>query len=108
MTKTIKTAKTSLQTIQNIHSRKLTNNTQRVGLRLLTAAGEWIPRSQLARIPSATARVRDLRKEQFGSLQVECRSSDDLKKKTSKRTFYYRINASRVTKKQLDKLFPTV
>jgi len=79
-----------------------------VGLRLLAAAGEWIPRSQLTRIPSATARVRDLRKEQFGSFQVECRSSDDLKKKTAKRTFYYRISATRVTKKQLDKLFPTI
>jgi hypothetical protein len=67
---------------------------------------QWIPRSQLGKIPSAMARVRDLRKEQFGSFQVECKSSDDLKKKTSKRTFYYRI-ANRVTKKQLEKLFPT-
>ncbi len=75
---------------------------------MLAAAGEWVPRSQLTKVPSATARVRDLRKEQFGSFQVECKSSDELKKKTSKKTFYYRINASRITKKQLEKLFPTV
>jgi hypothetical protein len=78
-----------------------------VGLRLLAAEGEWVSRSQLAKIPSATARVRDLRKEQFGSFRVECKSSDDLEKRTSKRTFYYRIDANRVTKKQLEKLFPT-
>lgn len=86
----------------------MTNNTQKVGLRLLSADGEWVSRSQLSRIPSATARVRDLRKDQFGAFQVECRSSDDLKKKTAKKTFYYKINTNRVTKKQLDKLFPAL
>ena len=100
------TTQTIQTQIQNIQSRKLTNNTQRVGLRLLAAGGEWISRSRLEKIPSATARIRDLRKVQFGSFQVECKSSDDLKKKTSKNTFYYRINASKVTKKQLEQLFP--
>lgn len=108
MTQTTQTAQTRIQSkIQNIQSRKLTNNTQRVGLRLLAAGGEWISRSRLVKIPSATARIRDLRKEQFGGFQVECKSSEDLKKRASKKTFYYRINTNKVTKKQLDKLFPS-
>lgn len=92
-------------TIQNIKNNNITNNTQRVGLRLLNAAGGWIPRSRLTNIPSATARVRDLRKEQFGGFQVECKSSEELKKKTSKKTYYYRINPNKVTKKQISMLF---
>lgn len=96
---------TAIQTIQNIKNNNLTNNTQRVGLRLLTADGDWIPRSRLARIPSATSRIRDLRKEEFGGFQVECKSSDELNKKASKRTYYYRINPNKVTKKQISTLF---
>jgi hypothetical protein len=92
-------------TIQNIENRKLTNNTQKVGLRLLNA-GDWVPRSYLRRIPSATARVRDLRKDQFGGFQVQCKSSDELNKKTSKKTYYYKIDTNKITKKQLEKLFP--
>lgn len=93
-------------TIQNIKNSAITNNTQRVGLRLLTAQGDWIPRSRLTRIPSATSRIRDLRKEQFGGFQVECKSSEELNKKTSNRTYYYRINPNKITKKQLSTLFP--
>jgi hypothetical protein len=97
--------KTVQKTIQTIKSRNLKNNTQRVGLRLLTADGEWVPRSRLTEIPSGTARARDLRKAEFGSFQVECKSSEDLKRKVSKKTFYYRINPNKVTKQQIEKLF---
>lgn len=93
------------KTVQNIPKNKLTNNTQRVGLRLLTANGEWIPRSRLTEVPSGTARIRDLRKNEFGGFQVECKSSDDLKRKTSQRTYYYRINPRKVTRKQIAALF---
>ncbi len=93
------------RTIQNIQKNKLTNNTQRVGLRLLTADGEWIPRSRITEVPSGTARARDLRKREFGGFQVECKSSEDLKRKTSKKTFYYRINPNKVTRKQIETLF---
>lgn len=99
MKKTIQTS------IQNIKTRNLTNNTQRVGLRLLSADGAWIPRSRLTKIPSATARVRDLRKAEFGSFPVECKSSDELNKKVSKKTYYYRINPNKVTQKQISALF---
>ena len=100
----MKQLKTKIQAVKKIS--KITNNTQRVGACLLSADGEWIPRSYLRRIPSATSRVRDLRKIEFGSFQVECKSSDDLKRNTSKRTFYYRINPNKVTKKQIETLFP--
>jgi hypothetical protein len=84
---------------------KLANNTQRVGLKLLAADGEWIPRYRLTTVPSGTARVRDLRKEAYGGFEVECKSSDDLNRKTSKKTFYYRINTNHVTQSQVQKLF---
>lgn len=99
----MKTLKTTIKAAQ----KKITNNTQRVGIRLLSADGEWLPRSSLTRIPSATARVRDLRKDEFGGFQVECKSSASLARKTSKRTFYYRINPNKVTQKQIQTLFPT-
>jgi len=102
----MKTLKTTIQTVQK--NSKITNNTQRVAVRLLSANGEWIPRSSLSRIPSATSRVRDLRKDEFGGFHVECKSSDDLERKVSKRTFYYRINPSKVTRKQIDTLFPVI
>ena len=91
--------------IQTIQPRNLKNNTQRAGLRLLTADGEWVPRYRLNRIPSGTARVRDLRKVEFGGFQVECKSSEDLNRKTSKKTFYYRINPNQVTQEQVSVLF---
>lgn len=98
----MKTLKMTIQAAQ----KKITNNTQRVGIRLLSAEGEWLPRSSLSRIPSATARVRDLRKDEFGGFQVECKNSTDLARKTSRRTFYYRINPNKVTRKQIQTLFP--
>jgi hypothetical protein len=91
--------------IQKINSRQFTNNTQRVGLRLLSANGEWLVRSQLGKIPSATSRVRDLRLSKFGGFAVECASSDSLAKKTNRRTFYYRIDPTKVSSKQIQTLF---
>jgi len=73
-------------------------------LRLL-ASGDWVSRAQLSRIPSATARVRDLRKDELGGFPVECKSSLDLGKSSAKRTFYYRINPTKVSKKQIETLF---
>ena len=93
------------KTIQSIQSRNLKNNTQKVGLRLLNADGQWIPRYRLNRVPSGTSRARDLRKEEFGGFPVECKSSEDLNRKTSKKTFYYRINPNKVTQRQVEKLF---
>lgn len=98
----MKTLKTTIQSVQK--TTKITNNTQRVGLRLLSANGEWLPRSSL-RTPSATSRVRDLRKDEFGGFKVECKSAEQLDRKTSHNTFYYRINPQNVTKQQINTLF---
>lgn len=83
----------------------LANNVQRVGLRLLQTNGEWVPRHQLNKIPSGVTRVRDLRKSKYGGFRVECKSSVELNKRTSKKTYYYRIIPSEVTQAQLIKLF---
>jgi len=99
----MKTLKTTIKAVQK--RSKITNNTQRVGVRLLTAEGEWIPRSRF-KTPSATARIRDLRKDEFGAFHVECKSSDALDRKSSRHTFYYRINPNKVTRRQLETLFP--
>lgn len=91
--------------ISSISRSQVKNNTQRVALRLLAADGQWVPRHKLTRVPSATARIRDLRKERYGSFQVECASSDELSRKTSKKTYYYRIVPSSVTAEQVRSLF---
>jgi hypothetical protein len=91
--------------IKNISRTQVKNNTQRVALRLLSVGGEWIPRHKLTRVPSGTARVRDLRKETYGGFEVECKSSYELNRHTSKKTYYYRINPNSVTFSQVEKLF---
>lgn len=99
----MKTLKTKIQSVQK--TAKITNNTQRAGIRLLSFNGEWVPRSQLRKIPSATSRIRDLRKDIFGAFDVECKSSAELSKKLGKKTYYYRISPSKVTSEQLKTLF---
>lgn len=83
----------------------LSNNTQRVGLRLLSVNGEWVPRYRLTEVPSGAARVRDLRKAAYGGFQVECKSSVELNKHTSKKTYYYRIIPNTVKQEQVAILF---
>jgi hypothetical protein len=88
--------------IQEINKKSLSNNTQKVGIRLLEAEGEWVPRSRLIKIPSATARIRDLRKQAFGSFSVECKSEIS---RNGKKVYYYRINSAKLTHQQVNKLF---
>lgn len=91
------------KTINQIKRSDITNNTQRAALKLLAADGQWVSRGQLNRIPSATARVRDLRKTEYGGFRVECKSSTDLGKRLSKKTYYYRI--VRPSQDQIQTLF---
>jgi len=84
---------------------QMRNNTQKVLLRLLRAEGEWVSRAALALVsPSASARVRDLRKSEYGRIEVECRSAKELKRTAPRGTFFYRINPRRITKTQLDQV----
>lgn len=93
--------------VQNINSRTLSSNTQRVAYRLLRSSGEWVSRKELERLVgvNATSRVRDLRTESFGSFTVECASAVELNKRADKSAFFYRIQPQRVTQKQLGLVF---
>lgn len=98
------------QFLNRVNVRNLTNNTQRVLHKLLSARGGWVSGQELARVvrttssrvnDSTTARVRDLRKTQFGNIPVECQSASELHRAGGNRVFYYRINARNVTVKQV-------
>lgn len=92
--------------IKNVNRRSLTNNTQKVALKLLAANGEWVSRGELSRVAnSAAARVRDIRKTQFGGFTVECASAASLNKRGDRNSFYYRIRPNTVTRQQLVTLF---
>jgi hypothetical protein len=97
-------------TVKNIKRSQIKTNTQRVAHRLLTADGEWVSRSRLDTIPSVAARIRDLRKDQFGAFQVECKTNTALgrKTKTGERVYYYRIDPTSVTEVQVKKVFKLV
>jgi hypothetical protein len=89
-----------------VNSSRFTNNTQRVLHRLLTANGDWISRDELNRVArSASARVRDLRKVQFGNINVQCSSATALGRVGNHNTFYYRINPRNVTIRQANSVF---
>lgn len=92
--------------VKNIKRKTLTNNTQKVALKLLKANGKWIARNQLEQIPSAAARIRDLRKKQFGQFEVECKSANSLNRRNAQRgMFYYRIEPDSVTETKLKNIF---
>jgi hypothetical protein len=92
--------------LRTIKTDNLTNNTQKAAWRLLSAQGKWLSQPDLARtVKSASARVRDLRKAQFGSFRVDCKRASELKKRGD--SFFYRINPNNVTQRQLDTVFRT-
>ena len=92
--------------VSGLNRRNFTNNTQRVLYTLLTAPGDgWVSRGSF-RVGSAAARVRDLRKSDYGSFDVVCQSSVQLGR-TSKTTFY-RLNTGRMTLSQLRSVFEGV
>lgn len=94
------------QAITGVNRRQLSNNTQRVALRLLNANGEWVSRAELSRnVSSAAARVRDLRKGQFGGFSVDCASASSLNKRGDQNSFFYRIQPRSVTKTQIKTIF---
>lgn len=100
------------QLVRQINRRQLKNNTQRVLLALLTAGDQWVSRSSL-RVPSAGARLRDLRKAQFGQFNVECRTASELKRSVTVnnkggRVTFYRINPQTVTVNRVMKAFEGV
>lgn len=97
----------SIQSVlKNINRRTFTNNTQKVAYRLLAADGSWVSRKELEKyVTSASARVRDLRKSQFGSFIVECASATELNRKGDRGSFFYRIRPTSVKKAQIQTVF---
>ncbi len=93
--------------VRKVDRRRLANNVQRVLFSLIKAEKDgWIPRTAL-RIPSVGARIRDLRKSEFGGFEVECKTPSDLNRcgrsvKTNRQTFY-RIVPRSVTVTRLSK-----
>jgi hypothetical protein len=87
-------SKRAREVVSGVNRRRLTNNTQRVLLSLVKAAsnGGWVARTAI-RVPSVGARIRDLRKLEFGGFRVECASASDLNRNrpstvTARQTFY--------------------
>lgn len=101
------------QVVSSVNRRRLTNNTQRVLLSLVNASnnGGWVARTAL-RVPSVGARIRDLRKPEYGGFKVECVSATDLNRNrvstvTSQQTFY-RIVPKTVTVSALQQVLKGV
>ena len=93
-------------TLNVVKRNSLTNNTQRVAYKLLSANGSWVSRSDLGRVSaSAPARARDLRKPQFGQFEVECEPARALKRNAKRNSFLYRIHPGTVTKQQVETVF---
>lgn len=92
--------------LRSVNRKQLRNNTQRIAYRLLSANGEWVSRRQLeTSVSSATARIRDLRKDEFGGFQVQCASATELGKRGDQYTFFYRIPPRSVRKTQVETVF---
>lgn len=92
--------------LKSVNRRQLTSNTQKVAYKLLAANGSWVRRSELERVAtSAAARVRDLRKPEFGRFKVECESASSLNKNGDRNTFFYRIRPTTVSKRQVETVF---
>lgn len=82
--------------IKKVDRSRCSNNTQRALLALLTAKTEWVALNTV-RVPSAAARIRDLRKSDFGSFKVEVRRGTEMPTKTSANRTFYRIDPASVT-----------
>jgi len=94
--------------IRSIDRRQCSNNTQRVLYSMLTARDEWVPLSQI-RVESAAARLRDLRKPEFGNFKIECSTASQLGKTgVNGRKTFYRLVPSSVTPAKVKQVFKGV
>lgn len=99
--------------VSNIKRSNCTNNTQRVFLDLLRARTKsgWVARTAI-NVPSVGARIRDLRKEEFGSFDVECATASELNRSTTTddtaRQTFYRVNPKSVTVDSVKTVFRDV
>lgn len=89
--------------VDGVDSRSLRNNTQRVLVQMLRQDSEWVSRSSI-RVPSATARLRDLRKEEFGGFTVECATASELERAGDSRRTFYRLDPRSVTVERVERV----
>ncbi len=82
--------------VRSLNRRHFTKNVQRVLFTLLTAEKHTVSRGAL-RVPSATSRLRDLRKTEYGNFDIDCL--------TGTRTTFYRLNTNNITLNQLRSVF---
>jgi hypothetical protein len=94
---------TITQYVRSLNRRNFTNNVQRVLFALLTNDAHTVSRGSL-RVPSATSRLRDLRKSEFGNFDITCLSSTDLGRTGTPTTFYH-LNTNNITLNQLRSVF---
>jgi hypothetical protein len=93
--------------VKRIDRRQLTNNTQKVLLALLTSNTEWVARTSI-RVANVSARIRDLRKTEFGGFRVECATAKQAGKRvstTGPRQTFYRLATSTVTPQRVQRVF---
>jgi len=96
--------------ITGLNRRNFTNNTQRALHVLLMASLNgtgWVSRGSV-RVASAAARIRDLRKTEYGQFDVKCASSLDLGRTGGTRTTFYKINTKSISLAQLQTVFGTL
>jgi len=97
--------------VKKISRNTLATNTQRALYDLVTALNEgdggWIPLKKF-RVSSAGARVRDLRKPQYGQFDIRCRSASRLDRSGTRHTFYYKLAQRNLTVGQLRKVFGNI
>jgi hypothetical protein len=94
--------KTVKDIVSSVDPRTLTSNTQRALLALLRADGSWVSRGSV-RVSNATARMRELRRPEFGGFAVEVATAKELGKPST--TTYYRVNPSSVTPERVKRVF---
>jgi hypothetical protein len=96
--------------ITGLNRRNFTNNTQRALHVLLMASLNgtgWVSRGSV-RVASAPARIRDLRKADYGQFEIQCASSFQLGRTGGTRTTFYKINTQGISLAQLRTVFGTI
>ena|ERR1700748_2484829 len=93
------------QYVRSLNRRNFTNNVQRALFTLINSNG-WVSRGSV-RVPSATSRMRDLRKAEYGGFEVVCARSTDLGR-TGTPTTFYRLNTNNLSLAQVRRVFEGV
>lgn len=92
--------------LKNLDRSSLTN-TQRAFVALVEQPGQWVARSSI-RVPNASARLRDLRKTEYGGFTVECATPAELNRRQTAGTTFYRLDPASITERRVMKVLKGV